>query len=75
MSELELDIPLHVQIACVEREIAIRKGAYPGFVRRKMLSQKTADHELEAMKAVLKTLKRVAAKRAVFEAAGEELGI
>ena len=59
MSELELDIPLHVQIACVEREIRMREVTYPRWVQAKKMSQNRADAEIAAMRAVLKTLQEI----------------
>jgi hypothetical protein len=47
------------QIKCVERELALRRNVYPKWVQRGKLTQAKADHELEAMAAVLDTLRRV----------------
>lgn len=44
------------QIACVKREIALRKNVYPGFVQKGRMKQAEADKELERMTAVLYTL-------------------
>lgn len=49
-------IPLEVQIACVEREIVMRKRAYPRWVANGTMTQGKADREIEQMAAVLKTL-------------------
>ena len=56
-----LPIPLDVQIACVKREIEMRRRNYPRWVAAKSMTQKKADHEIEAMQAVLKTLEDCAA--------------
>ena len=54
-----LPIPLEAQIACVEREIAMRLSAYPRFVQEHRMRQAKADHEIAAMRAVLTTLKSI----------------
>jgi hypothetical protein len=45
------------QVSEVEREIALRKNVYPGFVARKNMKQADADLHLERMIAVLRTLR------------------
>lgn len=40
-------------IDCVAREIKMREYVYPGRVAAKKMRQHKADHELEAMRAVL----------------------
>lgn len=50
-------VPLKDQIACVEREIAMRKQMYPRWVANKSLTQARADEEQRRMRAVLLTLK------------------
>lgn len=47
---------LQEQIACVEREIAMRVRVYPHWVRGGRLKQDKADREIETMRAVLATL-------------------
>lgn len=49
-------IPLAKQIACVEREIAMRESAYPKWVKNGRMKETTAAYELKAMRAVLVTL-------------------
>ncbi len=44
------------QIACVKREISMRERVYPRWVAAAKMSQHRADHELECMRAVLRTL-------------------
>lgn len=51
-----MKISLQHQIKEVEREIALRKSVYPGFVARKKMRQGEADEHLERMQAVLVTL-------------------
>ncbi len=53
------DVRLDDQIACVEREIAMRERAYPRWVERGRMGQSEADRELLFMRAVLHTLQRV----------------
>jgi hypothetical protein len=53
------EMTLAVQIKAVEREIAMRKAVYPKRVAAKGMRQETADHEIAAMEAVLRTLRRV----------------
>lgn len=53
-------IPLTAQIACVEREIAMRERVYPRRVASGKLAQGKADQEIAAMRAVLATLKGLA---------------
>jgi hypothetical protein len=52
-------VPLPVQIACIEREIAMRKRVYPAWVASGRMSQAKTDAELLAMRAVLETLQGV----------------
>lgn len=54
----QLPVSLERQIACVAREIALRRNVYPKFVASGKIKQETADTELAAMEAVLATLKR-----------------
>jgi len=49
-------ITLDKQIACVRREIRMREIVYPRWVAQKKMRQESAEHEIEAMKAVLATL-------------------
>jgi hypothetical protein len=52
-------IPLADQIKCVERELKMRKGAYPRWVHDGRISQEHADTEIARMQAVLETLKKL----------------
>ena len=47
---------LDKQIACVEREIRLRRRCYPSWVGQKRLTQEAADDEIAAMEGVLTTL-------------------
>lgn len=44
------------QIRCVERELKMRRRAYPRWVTQGRMSQDMADAEIAAMEAVLATL-------------------
>jgi hypothetical protein len=58
-----MKIPLAEQIKCVERELALRRSAYPKWVAIQRMTQTTADRELAAMAAVLETLKALKVER------------
>ncbi len=47
---------LDVQIACVRRELALRKAAYPRWVAGHRMKAEVADHEINCMQAVHDTL-------------------
>lgn len=53
-------VPLKDQIACVEREIAMRRRVYPRWVESGKLKQGEADEEIRRMEAVLETLREQA---------------
>lgn len=50
------------QIASVEREIRMRERVYPRWVEQRRMMEKTAEHEIACMRAVLATLQRIAAE-------------
>jgi hypothetical protein len=54
-------VPLALQIACVKRELALRKNVYARRVADHKMRQGEADLELSHMAAVLDTLERLAA--------------
>lgn len=57
MPELDLGPPdLTEQIKEVEREIAMRKSAYPRWVSAGKMTQAAADRQIRNMEAVLATL-------------------
>jgi hypothetical protein len=49
------------QIACLEREIVLRRRLYPSWVRAHRLSQPKADREIACMEAALASLRRLEA--------------
>lgn len=49
-------VPIQVQIACVKREIAMRKRMYPTWVAAKRMNVFKAEDEISEMQAVLATL-------------------
>lgn len=52
-------MPLAQQIACVRREIAMRKNVYAKRVSDGKMRRGEADHEIAAMTAVLETLEAI----------------
>lgn len=56
------DVSIDSQIACVRREIGLRERVYPRWVLSEKLTQEKADHEIDAMRAVLVTLESVRSK-------------
>jgi len=52
-------VPLAEQLACVRRELALRRKVYTQRVRAGLLAGPVARRELEAMTAVLRTLARL----------------
>ena len=54
---------LQEQIACVEREIRMRKQVYPRRVAIGKMRQELAEDEIAAMEAVLDTLRAVLSGR------------
>ncbi len=52
-------ISLADQITEAQRELALRKRLYPGWVKRKMLSEGEAVYYLKVMESILQTLTRL----------------
>lgn len=50
------------QLACVERELRMRRSAYPRWVASGKMTQGKADDEIADMEAVLATLRDVAGR-------------
>lgn len=50
------------QIIEVQREIEMRRAAYPRWVASKRITQATADRQLEVLRAALRTLQEVAGR-------------
>jgi len=50
------EISLDQQIACLKREIALRKNVYPKWVQSRGMKQEDADREIAAMTAALHTV-------------------
>ena len=57
------NVPIERQIACVRREISMRRRVYPGWVTSRRMTQEEADRQIEAMEAALATLEQVKAER------------
>lgn len=47
---------LDAQVACVERELRLRRSVYPRQVSARRMSERKAEVEIEAMEEVLRTL-------------------
>ena len=56
-------IDLDQQIACVQREIGLRKRAYPRWIQLGKMTQPVADEQLASMEAVLVTLQKLRDER------------
>jgi hypothetical protein len=52
-------VPLARQIACVERELVMRRRVYAGLIRTGKMSPQMATVEIENMEGVLSTLQAV----------------
>lgn len=46
-------------LACVKREIKMRERVYPGWIAHGRMKQRSADTELETMRAVLAVLEQL----------------
>jgi hypothetical protein len=53
---MPIDVSLADQIACVQREIAMRQHVYPRWISAHRITRAKGDAELAAMGAVLATL-------------------
>lgn len=56
-------VPMAEQISCVEREIRMRRRAYPRWITAGKMSAQDAEREIRRMEAVLETLHSVAGIR------------
>jgi hypothetical protein len=52
-------VPLERQIACLRREVGLRKRVYPRWIQNGRMTQEQADSQIEAMEAAQATLERV----------------
>lgn len=64
------DVSLEDQLACVDRELAMRRKVYPRWVKNGKLTQAAADLEILKMRGVRRALIRRAALEAVWDDAG-----
>lgn len=53
------EVPLHVQIAAAEREVKQRERVYPRLIDAGRMSSAKAADEIEAMRAIVGTLKGI----------------
>jgi hypothetical protein len=56
-------VSLDRQIACVKREVKMREKCYPGWIGDGRMASQTAERELDAMRAVLDTLRGIAERQ------------
>jgi SOS-response transcriptional repressor LexA len=63
-------ITLGMMIACVKREIALRRQVYPKLVGQGTMRQASADVEIAAMEAVLATIERLRLDETAMREAG-----
>lgn len=54
-------ITISQQVACVRREISMRKRVYPRWVQAEKMTQAQADEQLACMEAVRETLEKLQA--------------
>ena len=54
-----MTIKISEQIACVRREIAMRRRVYPRWIESGKMTQAKADREIAVMEAVLATLEKL----------------
>ena len=52
---------IYEQIACIKRELIMRRRVYPRLLVAEKMTEATAEHEIECMRAVLKSLENIAA--------------
>lgn len=55
-------VPMQHQRECAERELKMRRRAYPRWVEQGRMTQLQADREIRAMEAVVETLRGLEAK-------------
>lgn len=58
-----MTVPIEAQVRCVERELRLRQEHYPRWIQKGKLREAKAREELEAMEAVLETLREVEQSR------------
>ena len=56
MADGERGYTIEQQMACVKREIAMRKNVYPKWVMSGRMKAEAADHEINCLTAVLRSL-------------------
>lgn len=59
-------VPLSVQIEAAEREVRMREQVYPRRVMEKRMAKMTAERELEAMRAIVQTLRDLAKREGIL---------
>lgn len=61
--ETKPSVSIEAQIECAQRELSMRAGVYPRLVQNGKISQRQADKELQAMEAIVETLRQVKQQR------------
>jgi hypothetical protein len=56
LGEKDMSIDLDVQIACLNRELAVRRLVYPKWIETGRMTRKKANVEIEAMQAAINSL-------------------
>lgn len=57
-------VSLDEQIACAERELRLRLNIYPRWVKLGKMNQAAAEHEVDCMVAIVRTLQELNATKA-----------
>lgn len=70
-----MTVPLERQIACIVREIAMRRRVYPRWVTAGTMLQAKADQEIADMTAVLATLKGLPEGHGEAQVAGPGISV
>lgn len=65
-----MSIDIDRQIACVRREISMRRRVYPRWVQTSKMTQDEADRQISTMEAVQATLESVRSERQAKVAPG-----
>lgn len=63
-------VPLERQVACVRREVSMRRRVYPRWVSTGRMTQVQADREITVMEAAQATLEQLLAERKAVTSPG-----
>lgn len=56
-AEVRPKISIEQQLICAQRELCMRTGAYPKWVRSGKISEQAAEREIHQMEAIIETLR------------------